>query len=159
MIRQAISCEICGAQRRETNHWFIAYEQSGELRVSDWNSQRLLSPGTKHLCGENCLHKLLDEFLASSAQARTLDAPAFAASQSVAASVDTSVPDERFEFRQLHATLTSTFSNRANMRIEQLKPVIASAAAGGPHDQQHYSGSFQPPRCRSALRVVRDRDG
>ncbi len=110
MIRQAISCDICGAQRRETNHWFIAYEQSGELRVSGWNFQRLHCPGTKHLCGENCLHKLLDEFLAGSAQARTLDAAAVAAPQSVVASVDTSVPAARLVSRHLQAPLTSTFS-------------------------------------------------
>jgi hypothetical protein len=64
VIRQAISCDICGAQRRETNHWFIAYEKCGELRICDGTSRHLLCPGTKHLCGESCLHRLLSEFLA-----------------------------------------------------------------------------------------------
>ena len=59
---------MCSAQKRETNHWFIAYEESGELRVSDWTSRYLLCPGTKHLCGESCLRKLLSEFLASAVQ-------------------------------------------------------------------------------------------
>jgi hypothetical protein len=66
MIRQAISCDICAAEKRQTNHWFIAYEQGGELRVSGWTSRHRLRPDSKHLCGQTCLHKLVDEFMAKS---------------------------------------------------------------------------------------------
>jgi len=71
MIRQAISCDICAAEKRQTNHWFIAYEQSGELRVSGWTSRHKLRPDSKHLCGQTCLHKLVDEFMAKSIAVRT----------------------------------------------------------------------------------------
>ena len=64
MIRQAISCDLCGNEKRQTNHWFVAYEQNGELRVSGWNSRNRLRPGTRHLCGQTCLHKLVDDFMA-----------------------------------------------------------------------------------------------
>ena len=64
MIRQAISCDVCGAEKRQTNHWFVAYEHGGELRVSEWASRHRLRPGSKHLCGQTCLHKLVDEFVA-----------------------------------------------------------------------------------------------
>jgi hypothetical protein len=64
VIRQAISCDICGNEKKQTNHWFVAYDQSGELRVSGWNSRNRLRPGSKHLCGQTCLHKLVDEFMA-----------------------------------------------------------------------------------------------
>ncbi len=63
VIRQAISCDICRTEKRQANHWFVAYEQSGELRISGWNSLHLLSPETKHLCGEACAHKLISQFL------------------------------------------------------------------------------------------------
>ena len=66
MIRQAISCDICAAEKRQTNHWFVAYEQGGELRVSGWTSRHRLRPESKHLCGQTCLHKLVDEFMAKS---------------------------------------------------------------------------------------------
>ena len=66
MIRQAISCDICAAEKRQTNHWFVAYEQAGELRVSGWTSRHRLRPDSKHLCGQTCLHKLVDEFMAKS---------------------------------------------------------------------------------------------
>ena len=63
MIRQVITCNICGSQKRQTNHWFEAYQETGELRISGLNSLRLLSPETKHLCGEACAHKLISQFL------------------------------------------------------------------------------------------------
>lgn len=70
MIRQAISCDICAAEKRQTNHWFVAYEQGGELRVSGWTSRHRLKPDAKHLCGQTCLHKLIDEYMARSIAAR-----------------------------------------------------------------------------------------
>jgi hypothetical protein len=70
VIRQAISCDICGAEKKLTNHWFVAYEQDGELRVSGWNSHKRLRPESKHLCGQTCLHKLMDDFLAWTLAAR-----------------------------------------------------------------------------------------
>ena len=66
MIRQAISCDICGTEKRQTNHWFVAYEQAGELRLSGWTSSRRLRGESTHLCGQTCLHKLVDEFMARS---------------------------------------------------------------------------------------------
>ena len=71
MIRQAISCDICATEKRQTNHWFVAYEQGGELRMSGWNSRYKLRQGAKHLCGQTCLHKLVDEFMAKSIALRS----------------------------------------------------------------------------------------
>jgi len=76
VIRQAISCDICGNEKRQTNHWFVAYEQAGELRVSGWSSRHRLRAGAKHLCGQTCLHKLMDEFMAKSIAGRTQRAAA-----------------------------------------------------------------------------------
>ena len=70
MIRQAISCDICGAEKKQTNHWFVVCEQGGELRVSGWGSRNRLRAGSKHLCGQTCLHKLLDDFLARTIEGR-----------------------------------------------------------------------------------------
>jgi hypothetical protein len=65
VIRQAISCDICGAEKKQTNHWFVAYEQRGELRLSGWQSKLTLRPKVKHLCGQKCVHRLMDEFMAA----------------------------------------------------------------------------------------------
>jgi hypothetical protein len=71
VIRQAITCDICGSEKRQTNHWFVAYELNGELRMSGWTSRHRLRPGSKHLCGQTCLHKLVDDFMARSIAVRT----------------------------------------------------------------------------------------
>jgi hypothetical protein len=71
VIRQAISCDICGAEMQHTNHWFVAYDQGAELRVSGWSAGKRLRAGAKHLCGQTCLHKLVDEFMARTVSTRT----------------------------------------------------------------------------------------
>ena len=76
MIRQAISCDICGAEKKQTNHWFVVYDQAGELRVSGWNSRNRLRAGSRHLCGQTCLHKLVDEFISRTLAARGPSVPA-----------------------------------------------------------------------------------
>jgi hypothetical protein len=70
VIRQAISCDICGTEKKQTNHWYVAHDQGGELRVSGFDSRNRLRPGAKHLCGQTCLHKLMDEFMARALQVR-----------------------------------------------------------------------------------------
>jgi len=64
VIRQAISCDICGRDKQQTNHWFVAYEHGAELRIGGWGSQARLRTSAKHLCGQTCLHKLVDDFMA-----------------------------------------------------------------------------------------------
>lgn len=71
MIRQAISCDICGRDKQQTNHWFVAYEHGLELRISGWNSQARMSTKAKHLCGQTCMHKLVDDFMARTIASRT----------------------------------------------------------------------------------------
>ncbi len=51
-------------------HWFVAYDQGAELRVSGWNTRSRLRAGAKHLCGQTCLHKLVDDFMARTLSAR-----------------------------------------------------------------------------------------
>lgn len=75
MIRQAISCDMCGAEKRQTNHWFVAYAHAGELRVSAWNANIRMRSGAKHLCGQTCVHKLLDEFIAGTGSNRAQGLP------------------------------------------------------------------------------------
>jgi hypothetical protein len=112
MIRQAISCDLCGAEKRQTNHWFVAYEQGDEFRVSAWSASSRLRPGTKHLCGQTCLHKLVDDFMARALAGRLQPA---AAGEAVAE-----------EPRK--ATDTSLTSNFACDEFESSARVIAQPA-------------------------------
>jgi hypothetical protein len=116
VIRQAISCDICASEKKQTNHWFVAYDQGGELRVSGWNSRNRLRPGSKHLCGQTCLHKLVDEFMARTLAVRPQ--PAVAEQAEVAAS--------------LMDTDASLTSNAAYPDFESSARLISSAAASAP---------------------------
>jgi hypothetical protein len=70
LIRQSVSCDICGTEKRQTNHWYVAHEHGGELRLSGWNSRNRSRAGSKHLCGQTCLHKLVDDFMAKTLASR-----------------------------------------------------------------------------------------
>ncbi len=119
MIRQAISCDICGTEKRQTNHWFVAYDQGGELRVSEWNSRNRLRPESKHLCGQTCLHKLVDEFMARAMQARTPQAAIEASEAQLETRLEVQTEtrldtrnDTQFEFRRPPAVSDMSLTSR-----------------------------------------------
>jgi hypothetical protein len=66
MIRQAINCDMCGAEKLEaTSHWFVAYEIDGELKLRGWESPKQSRKDVKHLCGQKCAQRLTANFTAS----------------------------------------------------------------------------------------------
>jgi len=91
VIRQAISCDLCGIDKRQTNHWYVAYEQAGELRIGDWTSRHRLHADSKHLCGQKCLHRLVDDFIARTVASRTKIAMEGDGTQSAAGADDCSL--------------------------------------------------------------------
>jgi hypothetical protein len=106
VIRQAISCDICGTEKRQTNHWFVAYEQASELRVSGWASRQRRRAGSKHLCGQKCLHKLIDDFIANSIASRSKPAGDEKSAEPEPADTTASAPQE-FESARLAAPAQS----------------------------------------------------
>ena len=64
MIRQTVTCDVCGVHKFEANHWFMAFEQKGTLRIGAWGRLNSIRPSMKHLCGQKCVHRFVDDFLA-----------------------------------------------------------------------------------------------
>ncbi len=127
VIRQAISCDICGSEKRQTNHWFVAYEQGGELRMSGWTSRHRLRPDSKHLCGQTCLHKLVDEFMAKSIAVRAQ--PSDEEESALPAATDTSLTSKiAFE----NAPPRNAGSDEIDSSVRVLSPVEADAARSAP---------------------------
>jgi len=60
---------------QRSNHWFVAYDRGAELRLTTWDSKARLRSGAKHLCGQTCLHKLVDEFMVRTASTSPVDLP------------------------------------------------------------------------------------
>jgi hypothetical protein len=81
MIRQIIFCDICGEEKEQTNHWFVAYTENGDFHISVLNPSKSVNPVAKHLCGQNCMHKMLDEFLTSTEAAHAQAAGAAKAAE------------------------------------------------------------------------------
>jgi hypothetical protein len=46
------------------NHWFVVHDGGPEFRMTRWNTRTRLRPDARHLCGQTCLHKLVDDFMA-----------------------------------------------------------------------------------------------
>jgi hypothetical protein len=66
MIRQAINCDMCGAERLEsTSYWFVADENKGEIRLRGWESPQKSRRNARHLCGQKCVQRMMDNFTAS----------------------------------------------------------------------------------------------
>lgn len=131
VIRQAISCDICGTEKGQTNHWFVAYEHGGEFRASGWSSRSRLRPGTKHLCGQTCLHKLVDEFMAKAIAQKPQTAAANAADvEERAARTDTSLTrDAAYDAVESSARLITPAAPALPMPIAK-RPTELVAMAG-----------------------------
>ena len=55
-------CDMCGAVRGATNHWFMVGSLPGAIVVKRWESSNFASAQI-HLCGQKCVHALLDRWL------------------------------------------------------------------------------------------------
>jgi hypothetical protein len=116
VIRLAISCDICGAEKKQTNHWFVAYEHAGELRIGGWKSRYCKRAGSRHLCGQTCLHKLVDEFMAQ----------AIAEDREIAAAEQASLETQ---------TVPQAVSQRAPIAVEPAAQQPRAAAQSFAHSQ------------------------
>lgn len=156
MIRQAISCDICATEKRQTNNWFVAFEQGGELRVSGFNSRNRLRPGSKHLCGQTCLHKLVDEFMARTIAVRSQPGSADdSTSQTVqplatnnnasltsSAAYQSPIPSPRINASRLSASPENASLDHASTDLDEFESsarLISPPASDPPRQPQHRS--------------------
>jgi hypothetical protein len=69
--QKSYTCDACGKKKAETNHWFIAEQTSVGLHIHTWEwavrECQLDEDDTNHLCGQGCVHKFVDGFLAEKA--------------------------------------------------------------------------------------------
>jgi hypothetical protein len=113
-------------EKKQTNHWFVAYDQAGELRVSGWSSRNRLRPGSKHLCGQTCLHKLVDDFMARALSAR----PQQVASDEAEVEKLTPATDASLAPNAVHVETQSPTRLVASPLLPTHKPLPLGAPAG-----------------------------
>jgi len=64
MMSENATCDVCGIDKKKASHWFMAVEEKGALRLSAWSVLNPKRLSMKHLCGQACVHRLVDVFLA-----------------------------------------------------------------------------------------------
>lgn len=63
-ITQTITCNVCGKQKREVNHWWVAYESQGVgFMLSPWNENLARNDIVQSLCGQECVIKAVSEWM------------------------------------------------------------------------------------------------
>jgi hypothetical protein len=63
MKKQVFTCDECGAERKEANHWFVAVPYSGGgFSLSAWPVNCMVD-GCSHLCGQACVHTFTDRYM------------------------------------------------------------------------------------------------
>jgi len=55
-----VLCEVCGIEKKETNHWYMVGKKADKFLLLAWHEQS--QRNYRHVCGQQCGHKLLDEF-------------------------------------------------------------------------------------------------
>jgi len=154
VIRQAISCDICGMEKKQTNHWFVANEQGGELRVSGWNSRNRLRPGSKHLCGQTCLHKLVDDFMARALTERGPQAAANNAASEVQESVVKEMAKKEAAGTDASLTSSAAFEDAEFESSARLIPAPVPVAPARPPLRMPIEMVAAPARPRSDEAIV-----
>jgi hypothetical protein len=66
----AYSCDVCLVEKKEVNHWLVSEESKVGIDFHTWGwaeREGKLEPDgpniIRHLCGQACCHRVLDDFL------------------------------------------------------------------------------------------------
>jgi len=60
--KEQVTCDVCGAQKQVSNHWFVATPYKGGLFVQRAGGDLMSTEGIVDLCGEGCVLKKVAEF-------------------------------------------------------------------------------------------------
>jgi hypothetical protein len=56
-------CDECGAEKKETNHWFLISSDGASFFAEPWSDHNAEAGYSAHICGEQCAHKVLQKWL------------------------------------------------------------------------------------------------
>lgn len=73
------SCDVCGIEKKDSNHWWKAIECDGGLKFFRWNYKISDATPVIHLCGPGCASVKLSKFMGAVPAASTDPIAAMAA--------------------------------------------------------------------------------
>jgi hypothetical protein len=62
------ACDVCGMQKKETNHWFLilpVFKEGKSFTIAPWDNENATVSSVLHVCGEACVQKKVAELLVS----------------------------------------------------------------------------------------------
>jgi hypothetical protein len=63
-VTEQYSCDICGKQKQQTNHWLLAFIADYTISVRTWDSVKTENLREfKHLCGQECVLKFVNKWM------------------------------------------------------------------------------------------------
>jgi hypothetical protein len=63
-ITQSVTCDVCGKQKGEVNHWYLSSVDGGTLHLDKWDDDSAAAAGN-HLCGQDCVVKAVNKWMQS----------------------------------------------------------------------------------------------
>lgn len=71
MQRTQFTCDVCGVEKKESNHWwkmveYLTGHQAGHLALYRWGNETITIDPVIHICGQDCATRKLSEFMAAS---------------------------------------------------------------------------------------------
>ena len=64
-VVQKFTCEICGTEKRDSHHWFLAELAGESLTIRPWSEVRARGESGRHFCGEAHLQQFITRFLSA----------------------------------------------------------------------------------------------
>ena len=65
MRQTTIKCDVCGIEKKESNHWWTVERISVETLCIRRFDIKIAASGTKDICGDTCVMKITQRFLAT----------------------------------------------------------------------------------------------
>lgn len=61
-------CDVCGAEKEDINGWHSINVSGGRFTVGHWEDWQESIIDLEHVCGQECLHKRLSQWLEATAR-------------------------------------------------------------------------------------------
>ena len=63
MRKIAFYCDICDAEKRSVNRWWLVFINDKGLQMCEWDDAKAKRKGAKHLCGVEHLYKMVGQYV------------------------------------------------------------------------------------------------
>ena len=117
--------------------------------MSGWSSRNRLRPGSKHLCGQTCLHKLVDDFMARTLATRAQQAAEDEVVEQAAGADASLTSNAAYGEIESSARLITAPAPVAPVRPPLRKPVELVPMPARVHTAEAATVADEPPRYAS----------